>query len=173
MSAVFDITDDEGNILLWCQSDNAWAMMSYFRDIINGKIPKTENTTLHYYYAEDERKLFGNSFIGDISYEDLTIYYKKLEEFLNKHKSSINSIEENKLRKYLSSLTNTLLTRKQILDIKELCENALLLPEDTGVFSYDTDFTAEFWEFVENLHDDIEYILENVKQDAYEVSFTY
>jgi len=173
MSAVFDITNDEGNILLWCQSDNAWAMMEYFRDIIDGKIPKTENTTLHYYYAEDERKLFGNSFVGDISYEDLTIYHKKLEEFLNKHESSVNNIEENKLREYLGSLTDTLLTKKQILDIKRLCENALLLPEDTGVFSYDTDFTAEFWEFVEDLCDDIAYILEYVKQDTYEISFTY
>ena len=173
MSAVFDITDNEGNILLWYQSDNAWSIMGYFRDIIDGKIPKTENTTLHYYYAEDERKLFGNSFIGDISYEDLTIYNKKLEEFLNKHKSSINNIEENKLREYLSSLTDTLLTKKQILDIKEFCENALLLPEDTGVFSYDTKFTAEFWEFVEDMCDTLTHILECHKQDTYEISFTY
>ena len=91
MSAVFDITDNEGNILLWCQSDNAWAMIDYFKNIIDGKIPKTGNTTLHYYYAEDERKLFGNSFVGDISYEDLTIYYKKINDFLNTHLSSINT----------------------------------------------------------------------------------
>ena len=56
----------------------------YFKNIIDGKIPKTGNTTLHYYYAEDERKLFGNSFVGDISYEDLTIYYKKINDFLKK-----------------------------------------------------------------------------------------
>ena len=57
--------------------------------------------------------------------------------------------------------------------MKELCENALIIPNSCDIFSPDVNYTYEFWEFVENLHDDIKYILENVNQDTYEVSFTY
>lgn len=172
MSACFSIDMPYGiyggDELFYAQSDDAWAIEKYFKDIALGTIPSSETTKIEF----DTKS--GN-LNGQIGYEDLAIYHKKIEEVFNTHLNSINYIKGRELIEYMKGIVNCgeELTKFQLNEIIDMCNEVKNIPMNCDLFSNSTEYNAEFWEFVECMYDVISQILNYYKEDYYLIHFSY
>ena len=172
MSAYFSIDMPDGIYggveLFYAQSDDAWAIEGYFKRIAIGDMPSSEPTKIYF----DPKS--GN-LNGQIGYEDLAIYHKKIEEVFNTHLNSINYIKGRELIDYMKAVVSCgeELTKSQLNEIIDRCNDAKNIPMNCDLFSDSTEYNTEFWEFVECMYDVISQILKYHKEDYYLIHFCY
>lgn len=65
------------------------------------------------------------------------------------------------------------LTKFQLNEIIDMCNEVKNVPVDCDLFSDSTEYNIEFWEFVECMYDVISQILKYHKEDYYLIHFCY
>ena len=168
MSAYFSIDMPrnvyDGGELFYVQGDDVWVIEGYFKRIAIDDIPSSKPTKIEF----DAKS--GN-YSGQIGYEDLAIYHKKIEEVFNTHLNFINYIKGRELLDYMKAVVNhgEELTKSQLNEIIDMCNEV----KNVDLFPDDTEYNAEFWEFVECMCDVISDILKYHKEDYYFIHFSF